>query len=109
MRHVTDYILLTSPYDLTGTSDVAFVRVQVVCNNTYTLALQNADDVFRFSHRYEYDPETVVGDLSSLFDANKAMDNEQEILASKTISTDDLNEFFFRVVLKVDTDANIRD
>ena len=106
-EHVTDYILLTSPYDLTGTSDVAFVRVQVVCNNTYTLALQNADDVFRFSHRYEYDPETVVGDLSSLFDANKAMDNEQEILASKTVTKDDLNEFFFRVVLKVGTDANI--
>ena len=106
-EHVTDYILLTSPYDLTGTSDVAFVRVQVVCTNTYALALQNADDVFRFSHRYEYDPKKVVGDLSTLFDASKAMDNEQEVLASTTITKDDLNEFFYRVVLKVGTDVNI--
>jgi phage/plasmid-like protein (TIGR03299 family) len=106
-ERVTDYILLTSPYDLQGTSDAAFVRVQVVCNNTYTYALQNADDVFHFSHRYEYNPEEVVGDLSSLFKAAEAMDNEQEVLASTTITKDDLNEFFFRVVLKVDTDANI--
>ena len=106
-ERVTDYILLTSPYDLQGTSDAAFVRVQVVCNNTYTYALQNADDVFHFSHRYEYNPEEVVGDLSSLFKAAEAMDNEQEVLASTTITKDDLNEFFFRVVLKVGTDANI--
>ena len=106
-ERVTDYILLTSPYDLTGTSDAAFVRVQVVCNNTYTYALQNADDVFHFSHRYEYNPEEVVGDLSSLFKAAEAMDNEQEVLASTTITKDDLNEFFYRVVLKVGTDVNI--
>jgi len=104
---VTDYILLTSPYDMTGTSDAAYVRVMVVCNNTYTFALDRAEDIFRFSHRYEYDPEVVVGDLSSLFDANKNMDAEQETLASKTISKDDLNEFFYRVVMKTDTDANI--
>jgi len=104
---VTDYILLTSPYDLQGTSDAAFVRVQVVCNNTYTYALKNADDVFHFSHRYEYDPKQVVGDLSGLFDAAKAMDAEQELLASKAISMDDLNEFFYRVVMKIDTDADV--
>ena len=106
-ERVTDYILLTSPYDLQGTSDAAFVRVQVVCNNTYTYALQNADDVFHFSHRYEYNPEEVVGDLSSLFKAAEAMDNEQEVLASTTVTKDDLNEFFFRIVLKIDTDADI--
>jgi phage/plasmid-like protein (TIGR03299 family) len=106
-ERVTDYILLTSPYDLKGTSDAAYVRVMVVCNNTYTYALDKAEDVFRFSHRYEYDPEQVVGDLSTLFIANKNMDVEQEILASKTISKDDLNEFFYRVVMKTDTDANI--
>jgi len=104
---VTDYILLTSPYDLQGTSDAAFVRTMVVCNNTYTYALRNAEDVFHFSHRYEYDPKQVVGDLSSLFEANKNMDAEQELLASKTISKDDLNEFFYRVVMKADAETNL--
>ena len=96
------YIVMGTSYDKSRPSFTYRTDMAVVCQNTLTASMNSADSVFLLSHRCEYDPKKVVGDLGLFAKQQEAFEDEVELLASKQISVGDLNEFFYRVVMKSD-------
>ena len=96
------YIVMGTSYDQTRLSFTYRTDMAVVCQNTLTASMNSADSVFLLSHRYEYDPKKVMGDLGLFTKQQEAFEDQVELLASKQISVGDLNEFFYRVVMKSD-------
>ena len=96
------YIVMGTSYDQTRLSFTYRTDMAVVCQNTLTASMNSADSVFLLSHRYEYDPKKVMGDLGLFTKQQEAFEDQVETLASKHISKDDMNEFFYRIVMKSD-------
>jgi len=96
------YIVMGTSYDQTRLSFTYRTDMAVVCQNTLTASMDRAESVFLLSHRYEYDPDKVIGDLGLFEKQQKAFEDQVETLASTSISKDDMNEFFYRVIMKSD-------
>ena len=101
------YIVMGTSYDQTRLSFTYQTDMAVVCQNTLTASMKGAASVFLLSHRYEYDPKKVIGDLGLFEEQQKAFEDQVETLASKAISKDDMNEFFYRVIMKASPDDDI--
>ena len=101
------YIVMGTSYDQTRLSFTYQTDMAVVCQNTLTASMKGAASVFLLSHRYEYDPKKVIGDLGLFEEQQKAFEDEVETLASSAISKDDMNEFFYRVIMKASPDDDI--
>jgi len=93
------YIVMGTSYDQTRLSFTYRTDMAVVCQNTLTWSMNHADSVLNLSHKYPYDPKKVMGDLGLFHESQKQFEVEVESLASKAISKQDMNEFFYKVIM----------
>jgi len=92
------YVLLGTSYDKSIVSHSSCTDLAVVCNNTLQMALGRSSNVFRLSHRYDFNEEYLVGSLEQL---GKQQDRNAEIieeLAASQITEDARHEYFSQVV-----------
>lgn len=90
---VKGYILVVCPHQVGKSLIVKFTTVRVVCNNTLTLALRDASDTFRMSHRRAFDEVAIGRAKSTLGIAREQMDQFEENarkLKAKSMARDDV-------------------
>ena len=92
------YVLLGTSYDKTTVSHSGCTDVAVVCNNTLQMAIRNSRNVFRLSHRHDFDEAYLIGSLEKLGEQQKRNAEIIEELAATTISESSRREYFNEVV-----------
>lgn len=103
---VESYLHFTNFHQFGNSTDVRFTGVRVVCNNTLQMSLgRKAENMTRFSHRRQWDPETVKETLGIA--SNKLMTYKEmvEFLGSKRYTNDSLKQFVMTVFPKAGEDA----
>jgi len=87
-------VILGTSYDQTKKSFGFCSDVAVVCSNTLNYALDDADQVFKFSHLKPYNALEVVGDLKKVQANQVAMEMTIEKLADTKITPTDATTYF---------------
>ena len=92
------YVLLGTSYDKTTLSHSGCTDVAVVCNNTLQMALGHSNNVFKLSHRNEFDENYLIGSLEKLGEQQARSAEIIEELAAAAMSESSRREYFNEVV-----------
>jgi len=87
-------VIIGTSYDQTKKTFAYCSDVAVVCSNTLNYSINNAEDLFQVSHRHEYNPEKVVGDLRQVEESQNEMLKDIETLASTKVEADEIAKYF---------------
>lgn len=90
------YILLSHPHVWGKSLRIMFTPTRVVCMNTLTYALQNAENAFRLPHIYTFDEqvmELAADAIGLAAEEFVLLDQKAELLAGKEFTEDTLNKF----------------
>ena len=87
-------VIIGTSYDQTKKTFAYCSDVAVVCSNTLNYSINNAEDLFQVSHRHEYNPEKVVGDLRQVEESQNEMLRDIETLASTKVEADEIVKYF---------------
>ena len=90
-------VVMGTSYDQTEQSFAFCSDVAIVCNNTRSYAIETADEIYRVSHRNQYVPSKVVGDLSKVVEAQETMRDQMFTLTDREFSPDEIEKFFKNV------------
>jgi phage/plasmid-like protein (TIGR03299 family) len=106
---IESHLLFSNPHMFGRSVDVRFTPIRVVCNNTLTMALNEASaQMVKSSHRRKFDANKVKETLGI---ANRYMQNYKgiaEFLASKRYAKDSITEYFTKVFPKYGGDEGDR-
>jgi phage/plasmid-like protein (TIGR03299 family) len=91
------YVLLGTSYDKTTLSHSGCTDVAVVCNNTLQMALRHSRNVFKLSHRNDFNEDYLIGSLEELGEQQERNAEIIEELAASTITEDGRREYFSEV------------
>lgn len=109
---VQAYLLFSNPHQYGRCVDIRFTAIRVVCNNTLTLALNNAalDNMsVRLNHRKKFDPELVKTTLKI---SKSNMDNYKEMaefISRKKFSVEGLKQYYAEVFPSMSKKRNDED
>ena len=92
------YVLLGTSYDKTTLSHSGCTDVAVVCNNTLQMALGHSKNVFKLSHRNEFNADYLIGSLEELGEQQQRNAEIIEELAAAAMSESSRREYFNEVV-----------
>lgn len=96
---VLPYCLLTNTHDGSGTIQVRFTLIRVVCQNTLTAAMKGAKEIVNIRHTKSAQANlTIAGEI--LRDYVKhfgAMGERLSLLANTPISDDTIDEYLFKL------------
>lgn len=96
---VKGYLLFSNPHMYGKAIDVKFVMERVVCNNTLTVALNEAGRVgVRINHRSQFDPEMVKQALGISHNKIEKFKEAAEFLGSKRYNDESLKRFMAKVL-----------
>ena len=90
-------VLLGTSYDKTTLSHSGCTDVAVVCNNTLQMALRHSRNVFKLSHRNDFNEDYLIGSLEELGEQQERNAEIIEELAAATITEDGRREYFSEV------------
>jgi phage/plasmid-like protein (TIGR03299 family) len=97
---VESYLLFTNPHSYGQSIDVRFTPIRVVCNNTLTLAINNAainSQVVKVSHRRKFDGDAVKQTLGIAKDKLQQYKEMASFLGQKRYTNETLSQYFNRV------------
>ena len=94
-------VLLGTSYDKTTLSHSGCNDTAVVCNNTLQMAIRNSRNVFRLSHRHDFDEAYLIGSLEALGAQQGRNAEIIEELATYAISDSARREYFAGVATLV--------
>jgi phage/plasmid-like protein (TIGR03299 family) len=97
---VEGYLLFSNPHQYGKSVDVRFTPIRVVCNNTLTMALNNAtaiDRMFKMNHRQQFDGDTVKEVLGVSKDKLEKYKEMSKFLSTKKYNDETIVEYFNRV------------
>lgn len=95
---IDNYLLFTNPHKYGKAVDIRFTPNRVVCNNMITKLISGKiDNVLRFNHSSEFDPELA---RETLLQSQKEFENYKEIgefLGSKPFTEETITKYFEKV------------
>jgi phage/plasmid-like protein (TIGR03299 family) len=94
--HIKGYLLLNNSHQVGKAMTIMFTPIRVVCNNTLTMALNDAHNRFRVLHLQMFDEEIhKAAELALGLSGNqmKLFKEQAEFLASKTAKSFDLDNW----------------
>lgn len=98
---VEGYLLFSNPHQYGKTVDVRFTPIRVVCNNTLTMALNNAttaiDRMFKMNHRRQFDGDMVKEVLGVSKEKLATYKELSKFLSTKKYNDENIVEYFNRV------------
>lgn len=97
---VEGYLLFSNPHQYGKTVDIRFTPIRVVCNNTLTMALNNAtaiERMFKMNHRRQFDGDTVKQVLGVSKEKLATYKELSKFLSTKKYNDETIVEYFNRV------------
>lgn len=97
---IEGYLLFSNPHQYGKTVDVRFTPIRVVCNNTLTMALNNAtaiDRMFKMNHRRQFDGDMVKEVLGVSKEKLAKYKELSKFLSTKKYNDENIVEYFNRV------------
>ena len=94
-------VLLGTSYDKTTLSHSGCNDTAVVCNNTLQMAIRNSRNVFRLSHRHDFDESYLIGSLEALGEQQERNAEIIEELAIYNMTDKARGEYFAEVATLV--------
>jgi phage/plasmid-like protein (TIGR03299 family) len=92
---IQPYLLFSNFHKYGYSTDVRFTPVRVVCWNTHCQAMgAAAENMVKYSHRREFNPEKVKDMLGIAKDRLNAYKEQAQFLGSKKAKQDDIVEYF---------------
>lgn len=106
---VNGYLLFSSPNIVGKAMRIMFTPIRVVCNNTLTMALNQASGSgeFRLHHAQKFDPEIAKAALGLSKGQLHEFEAEAKFLTSKEVSDDTLRDYFMKVWPLAANDSDI--
>ena len=105
---IEPYLLFSNPHQYGKCVDIRFTAIRVVCNNTYTMALQGQSDMMvRLNHRSKFDAEFVKRTLGMASQKMDAYVDVAQFLTTKRFTQDTVTNYMrhiFPSMVKDDTD-----
>ncbi|WP_020201330.1 DUF932 domain-containing protein [Cupriavidus sp. WS] len=95
---VKGYLLLATACDGSLATTAQFTSVRVVCNNTLQIALGNGRGAVKVPHRSQFDARAVKDQLGIATSSWEAFKVRMEALASREVSSAEVERFFQRVL-----------
>ena len=91
---VEPYLLFSNPHEYGRSIDIRFTAIRVVCNNTYTMALNSTSDlVVRLNHRRVFDADMVKTTLGVAHTKMSSYKEAAEFLATKRYTDETLHNY----------------
>ena len=93
---VEGYLLFSSPNVVGKAMRIMFTPIRVVCNNTLTMALENASgrSEFRLHHAQKFDPEVAKAALGLATGQLEEFEQEAKFLTTKEVTDASLRSYF---------------
>lgn len=92
---VEGFLLFTNPHIYGKVVDIRFTPIRVVCNNTLTFALKSqANNVAKFNHSHEFDPEEAKRVLGLAHDQMGKYEKIAQLLSQTRYSNERMREYF---------------
>lgn len=96
---VDGYLLLATACDGTLATTAQFTSVRVVCNNTLSIALGNANGAIKVPHRSQFDPDAVKRQLGITVSSWDGFVARMKALVERPVDPDSVEGLLRRVLI----------
>lgn len=96
---VEGYLLFSSPNVVGKAMRILFTPVRVVCNNTLTMALNQASGTgeFRLHHAQKFDPDVAKAALGLASGQLSEFEQQAKFMATKEVTDESLRDYFMKL------------
>ena len=91
---IESYMLFSNPHQFGHSLNIRFTPTRVVCNNTLQLALSKHKSGLTLNHRSKFNADEVKTAMGLVTEAMDIYKTASKFLASKAISSIDMNDYF---------------
>ncbi len=97
---IENYFLFSNSFNGSSPIQCMFTNIRVVCNNTLTIAIKGATNLFKVSHTAQAADQLKVADraLSMQLKYQSKLDDAMKLLVSRPITARDTNTFLSEIV-----------